>query len=72
MMTRMPRQTQRCVKILRPLGALDSFLRHRFGKRGHNARHHEETTTQGAFGGAASAESELASLIMECRLGVTE
>jgi hypothetical protein len=28
--------------------------------------------TQGAFGGAASAERELASLIVECRLGVTE
>ncbi|MBM3288591.1 MAG: hypothetical protein FJY92_00420 [Candidatus Hydrogenedentes bacterium] len=41
-----------------PIGALHSFLRHPFGTRGHNARHHEEATTQDAFVGEASAERE--------------
>ena len=39
-------------------GALHGFLRHPSGTRGHNARHHEEATTQDAFGGEASAERE--------------
>ena len=39
-------------------GALHSFLRHPSGTRGHDARHHEEATTQDAFGGEASAERE--------------
>jgi putative transposase len=39
-------------------GALHSFLRHPSGTRGHNARHHEEPTTQDAFVGEASAERE--------------
>jgi len=36
------------------LGALHSFLRHRFRKRGHNARHNEETTAQRAVDGSSA------------------
>jgi len=48
-----------CGLLVDPLGALHSFLRHPSGTRGHNARHHEEATTQDAFGGEASAEREI-------------
>lgn len=36
-------------------GASHDFLRHPFGTRRHDPRHHEESTAQGRFGGAASA-----------------
>ena len=38
-------------------GALHGFLRRPSGTRGHNARHHEESTTQDAFGDEVSAFS---------------
>ena len=37
-------------------GVLHDFLKHPLGSRGHDPRHHEELTTQGAFDGDASTK----------------